>query len=104
LNQVIQKLFSAALLRVKRTAIGDSILSSELWDDLNDKEVGCNLRYAGNVIYDIHEVGGKYDDSDIGPASVHRTIVRYRGSIGVHSAIDKGTTFFFTLDIVSLNE
>jgi hypothetical protein len=30
----IPKLFSALVLRVKRTAIGDSIISSELWDDL----------------------------------------------------------------------
>jgi len=57
------------------------------------------MKYAGNLFKPfqrLHRVD-EFEGSGIGLATVHKIIRRHRGTIWVESAVDLGTTVFFSL-------
>jgi PAS domain S-box-containing protein len=104
-RQVFFNLISNALkfTRKRDTAeieIGSFRLGNQTVYTVRDNGIGFDMQYADKIftVFQRLHNSQEYEGTGIGLAIVRRIIDRHGGRIWVESAVDQGTTFFFTLE------
>jgi len=105
LKQVCLNLLSNALKFTRTRPVAQIDIGSYREDNrifyyINDNGVGFDMRYVSKVFevfQQLHTTTG-YEGTGVGLAIVKKIIERHGGKIWVQSDVDRGTTFFFTLD------
>lgn len=104
-RQVFFNLLSNALKFTRRREnaqieIGSFQIDNHTVYTIRDNGIGFDMRYADKIFTVFQRLHStqEYEGTGIGLAIVRRIIDRHGGRIGVESAVDEGTTFFFTLD------
>lgn len=104
-RQVFLNLISNALkfTRKRETTeieIGSFRLGNQTVYTVRDNGIGFDMQYADKIftVFQRLHANHDYEGTGIGLAIVRRIIDRHGGRIWVESAVDKGTTFFFTLE------
>jgi PAS domain S-box-containing protein len=104
LKQVYVNLISNALKFTRKREkalieIGSSWKDGQSVYFVQDNGVGFDMQYADSVfgVFQRLNNSDEYEGTGVGLAIVQRIIQRHGGKIWVDSAIDRGTTFFFTL-------
>ncbi|MCU0631365.1 MAG: PAS domain S-box protein [Methanolinea sp.] len=104
-KQVFHNLISNALKFTRKRARAkievDSLLQGQKTVYVvRDNGIGFDMKYAGklfSVFERLHDEK-EYEGTGIGLAIVYRIIQRHGGKVWVESEVDKGTSFFFTLE------
>lgn len=65
---------------------------------LKDNGIGFDPKYKEDIFTLYKKLSGKYSGSGIGLATCRKILELHGGKIWVESAIDKGSTFFFSLN------
>ena len=81
--------------------IGSNINSSEITFFIKDNGVGFDMRYVDRIfgIFQRLHSSQEFEGTGIGLANVQRIIHRHRGRIWTQSAVNEGTTIYFSLPI-----
>ena len=81
--------------------IGSSINSSEITFFIKDNGVGFDMRYVDRIfgIFQRLHSSQEFEGTGIGLANVQRIVHRHRGRIWTQSAVNQGTTIYFSLPI-----
>ena len=69
----------------------------ELIIAIKDNGIGFDPKYKEDIFTLYKKLSGKYSGSGIGLATCRKILELHNGKIWVESAIDKGSTFFFSL-------
>ncbi|MDB6065088.1 MAG: hypothetical protein JWR26_1296 [Pedosphaera sp.] len=104
-RQVFVNLLSNALkyTRTRETArieVGQMKVDGETAIYVKDNGVGFNMKYAGKlfgVFQRLHRVE-EFEGTGVGLATVSRIVRKHGGRIWVEAELDKGATFFLTLE------
>jgi light-regulated signal transduction histidine kinase (bacteriophytochrome) len=105
LKQVFANLLSNSVkyTRPRKKAvieIGLRVMNDEPVIYVRDNGVGFNMKYANKlfgVFQRLHRAE-EFEGTGVGLAIVERVIRRHGGHIWAESELDKGATFYFTLD------
>ncbi|MEM7712949.1 MAG: ATP-binding protein [Cyanobacteria bacterium P01_A01_bin.68] len=81
--------------------IGSNINSSEITFFIKDNGVGFDMRYVDRIfgIFQRLHSSQEFEGTGIGLANVQRIVHRHRGRIWTQSAVNQGTTIYFSLPI-----
>ena len=81
--------------------IGSNINSSEITFFIKDNGVGFDMRYVDRIfgIFQRLHSSQEFEGTGIGLANVQRIVHRHRGRIRTQSAVNQGTTIYFSLPI-----
>ena len=81
--------------------IGSNINSSEITFFIKDNGVGFDMRYVDRIfgIFQRLHSSQEFEGTGIGLANVQRIVHRHRGRIWTQSAVNEGTTIYFSLPI-----
>jgi light-regulated signal transduction histidine kinase (bacteriophytochrome) len=104
-RQVFFNLISNALKFTRKRGqavieIGSFRMGNQTVYTVRDNGIGFDMQYADKIftVFQRLHSSQDYEGTGIGLAIVRRIIDRHGGRIWVESAVDQGTTFFFTLD------
>jgi light-regulated signal transduction histidine kinase (bacteriophytochrome) len=109
LDQIWINLISNALKFTRKRAKAQVIVGSKECSSTNalateayfveDNGVGFDMKYADKLfkVFERLHSSEEYEGSGVGLVIVERIISRHGGQIWVESAIDQGTTFYFTI-------
>lgn len=105
LNVALENLFENAAKYSKKTPepkveFGEKIINDRQVFYIKDNGVGFDMKYADKLFGAFQRLHGdkEFEGTGIGLATVKRIIHRHGGEIWAQSAVDKGTTFYFTLN------
>ena len=81
--------------------IGSNINSSEITFFIKDNGVGFDMRYVDRIfgIFQRLHSSQEFEGTGIGLANVQRIVHRHGGKIWTQSAVNQGTTIYFSLPI-----
>jgi PAS domain S-box-containing protein len=111
LRQVFVNLLSNALKFTRdrwpaEVTVGSFVDNGQVVYYVRDNGVGFDMQYAGSLFGVFRQLSHKerYQGSGVGLAIVKRIVERHGGTIWTRSAVDKGATFYFTLNGGGMHE
>ena len=102
ISQVLFNLLSNALKYLDPQRKGIIKINGEVQNadsvySVEDNGVGINPEYQAKIFDIFHQLDPSVDGEGLGLTIVNKIIEKHRGKIWLESALDKGSTFYFSL-------